>query len=230
MTTDLLGPETIIPPYADFHPRFVLGVDQEIEPVPSLSHLDIMVDIDDVLFPWYSVVHDACRVAGLHNMPDPGTMWRMHEEYGVPIKAWLDVITELTDNGFYLNPPDEDAVAALRRLYWHGARIHLVTARGFMARAEEIRAWTKQWVEDFAVPHHSLTFAKDKVQAGWSVLDSIHRTWDYAIDDGAHNYEALDNAGVPVYLLSQPHNQHVSAARRVATVGEFVDLIIEEHS
>lgn len=200
---------------------------------PDLSHLDIMLDIDDVLHPWYAPVHDACREAGLHSMPGPGTMWKMHEEYGVPVEQWVAVVDQLATDGLYLRPPEEQTMTDVRRLHWAGARIHLVTARGFMARADEIRAWTHQWVEEYAVPHTTLTFAKDKVQAMQEILDpecdGYRRTFDYALDDGWHNYEVLDSAGVPVYLLNQPHNQTAPATRRVDTVGEFVDLIFQEH-
>ena len=186
--------------------------------------LNVMVDIDDVLFPWADGIHEKCRVAGLHDI-ETYTSWSMWEDYGVEKEAWLEVVDKATIDGFYQSAPYPHAVEALRSLrWWMGSTvaIHLVTARGMMAHADDIRRWTVEWVEDFAVPHDSLTFTKDKVRA----QEKLGR-FDYALDDGAHNFEALLENGIEAYLLDRPHNQDVEAGDwRVYSVGEFVDIIV----
>lgn len=185
---------------------------------------EIMVDIDEPLFPWARTIHEACRAAGLHDVPEWKT-WHMWEDYGCEKEAWLDVVAGLTLDGMYLNtPPVEGAAAALRRIAWEGHRIHLVTARGFMENAEQIRTWTPEWLFEFGVPYNTLTFAQDKAQA----MIDLDVRFDFAIDDGVHNYEKLDAAGVPVYLLDQPHNRDFPAARRVQSMNEFADIVIRE--
>lgn len=169
----------------------------------TAKSLDLMIDIDEPLFPWASSVHEACREAGLHDLPEWAT-WHMWEDYGCEKDLWLEVVARLTADGMYLNtPPIPGAAEALRLLKWEGHRIHLVTARGHAAFADEIRDWTQQWVDEFAVPHDTLTFADDKVKA----MADLGVVFDSAIDDGAHNYEALAAAGVEVQLLDQPHNR-----------------------
>lgn len=188
----------------------------------------IMGDIDDVFFPWADEIHRRCGVAGLHDGSKPWRTWHMWEDYGCSKEAWLDVVDEATLAGFYTETePDHAAVAAWRRLRWElpCAQLSLVTARGFMAHAEEIRKATPAWVEEWAIPHDFLAFAQDKVAAQAEL-----GRFDYAIDDGVHNYEALHNDGVKVYLLDRPHNRTCPAERRVHTVDEFVDIILKEEA
>ena len=126
--------------------------------------------------------------------------------------------------------PLPGSVLAWNRLYWelHGdAGLHLVTARGFgkEPQASKIRACTPVWIEEYGIAHDTLTFAKDKVAS----QDELGVRFDYAIDDGVHNYEALDAAGVKVYLLTRPHNAS-HPGRRVESIDEFVDIILEERA
>lgn len=190
--------------------------------------LDIMVDIDDVLFPLAPELHRVAHEMGLHdNSQEALEVWHGWKQYGCHKQDWLDVFARLADEHYYLTAaPIPGALEAVRHLWWLGHNVHLVTARGFAFEGDahdhsaKIREWTTQWIEDHAVPHVGpITFTKDKVAAG---------PWDYAIDDGDHNYVALDNAGVRVYLLDQPHNRAFEAERRVHTVAEFVDIILEE--
>ena len=81
--------------------------------------------------------------------------------------------------------------------------------------------------EEFALPWHTLTFAQDKV-AAMNDLD-IGR-FDYAIDDSPKHIRALRDAGVRAYLLNHVHNKDESSLWRLSTVGEFVDLILEENA
>lgn len=192
----------------------------------SRRSFEIMVDVDDVLMPWADEIHRRCHLAGLHDGTKPWKTWHMWEDYGCSKEAWLDVVDAATIDGLYHTPPVPGSVEGIRRLYWEGHGIRVVTARGFMAHAEEIRRWTEEYLEEWAIPHHSLTFAHDKVDA--QVELGVH--FDFAIDDGVHNYEALDSAGVAVYLQDRPHNQTFDAERRVQSVGDFVDIVLREAS
>lgn len=197
--------------------------------------LDVMVDIDDVLFPLATRLHSKAHELGLHdNTREALEVWHGWKQYGCRPEQWLEVFGQLADEGYYVDAePIPGSVEALRRLYWEGHRIHLVTARGFPFTddvrdySNKIREWTVQWVEENAIPHYGVvTFSKDKV--GVALRMTASGQWDYALDDGDHNYLALDNAGIPVYLLDQPHNRAFAAERRVNTVDEFVDIILEE--
>lgn len=186
--------------------------------------LELMVDIDDVVFPTMESIHLRAFEAGLHD----GTAqmaWSGWESYTLPDgqpcppQVYWDLWSDFALDGGYLHTePIPGAVEALRFAMWEGHNIHLVTARGFMAHADEIRAWTPRWIETFAVPHKTLTFAKDKVGA----MVELGVRFDSAIDDSPKNYEALDAAGVEVYLQDHEHNRGFDAERRVATLWEWI--------
>lgn len=188
--------------------------------------LELMVDIDDVIFPTMVSIHDLAEQAGLHD--GTGKMaWSGWESYELPDgtpcppQVYWDLWSEFAALGGYLDTePIPGAIEALRFAMWEGHNIHLVTARGFMNHAEDIRAWTLQWVANFAVPHKTLTFAKDKVQA----MHDLGVTFDSAIDDSPSNYGKLDTAGVEVYLQDHPHNENfeVPPERRVPTLWEWI--------
>lgn len=189
---------------------------------------DIGVDIDDVLFPWYNRAHELCELAGITNGVVP-TQWRMYEQYGIEADLWASVLDEATFAGeLYTVPPIPGAVEALRRLLFAGHRIHLITARGTGAwqtleQQNEIERQTYAWLTEFAVPRDTLTFASDKARI------ARDNDLDFFIDDGVHNFEALEQ-GAPktqTYLLTAPHNGDYYTPFRLDTMDDFVDIIFE---
>jgi 5'(3')-deoxyribonucleotidase len=192
---------------------------------------EIMFDIDDVIFPTMYSIHDLALEAGLHD----GTVeprWSGWEVYTLPDgtpcppEVYWDLWSDFAARGGYLNtPPIPEAAEAMRELYYAGHRIHLVTARGFMAHAQDIRNWTYEWVDEFAIPWHTLTFAKDKVAA----QIAVGAGFDYAIDDSPKNVEALRSAGIEAYLLDHAHNLDHPYEHRVPSAASFAKIIQEAH-
>lgn len=229
-TTTDLGPEFADVQLDAFARRWIMGLE------PKVITYDIMFDIDDVLIPTIDSIHQLALEAGLHD-GSVTPKWAGWEAYGCDEQTYWNLWTQWADQGGYVNtPPIPEAAEALRRLAWAGHRIHLVTARGFMAHAEEIRAWTHEWVQEFAIPHHSLTFSQDKAAAMAEILtpNKIHAEiyrdavrFDYAIDDSPKNVRGLLMAGVRAYLLDHHHNAEETNLPRVPTVSAFADLILE---
>lgn len=187
--------------------------------------INAMLDVDDVLFPLARGLHRKAHEMGLHdNTIEALRVWHGWKQYGCTVDQWHDVFEALHQEDYYLQAePIEDTLEPLRELYFDGiARINLVTARGFMGRADDIRRWTAEWVGDFAVPHHTLTFAKDKVGAQAEL-----GRFDAALDDGTHNFVALKRDGVDATLLTVPHNEDddVPARCRVNSVREWCDKV-----
>ena len=193
-------------------------------PYPQAPTFDVGADIDDVLHPWGDTVHELCRLAGLHDGSVTEWTWKMWESYGCTEEAWVDVITRaVMEGGLYDAPPIPGSVEPLRELAFAGHRIHLVTARGFLTNGDKIKEHTYEWVEEFAVPHKTLTFAKDKAQVAREL------GLDFFIDDGVHNFQELE-LGAPdtaTYLLSAPHNRDFYTPFRLETMQEFADIITE---
>lgn len=182
--------------------------------------LNLIVDVDDVLIPTMASIHAIAEERGLHNGDAP-MAWSGWESYGChPDDYWACWAHFAATGGYTSTPPIEGAAEALRWLYWEGHTIHLVTARGFFKdNGERIKAWTREWVEEFAIPHHTLTFAQDKVGA----QETLGVKFDAGIDDSPKNYSALEAAGVHMYLQDHDHNRDFSPPflRRVETLWEW---------
>ena len=188
---------------------------------------DVGVDIDDVLHPWYATAHQLAEAAGITNGVTPKT-WRMASEYGCDLEVWVNVLEQATKAGtLYGVPPIPGRVEALRRLLFDGHRIHLVTARGTAAwqTAEErfeIHRQTREWIEEFAVPHDSLTFESDKSAV------AVRLGLDYFIDDGIHNFQDLEQRApsVETYLMTAPHNGDFYTPFRLESMDEFAEVVM----
>lgn len=188
--------------------------------------VDIMVDVDDVIVPWFETVDAECRAAfDPDGLLGPCEVWSMWEHYKVPQASWEDCVIKAVQTGLYHTvDPFPYAVEAINRLRWFGHRIHIVTARGFMANGDNIREWTPAYLERFGVGYSTLTFAKDKLQA----MSDLNCVFDYAIDDGGHNYDVLADGGINVWLQEAPHNKQHRASQRVSSLWDFSEMILEE--
>ena len=196
--------------------------------------LDIMFDCDDVYFRTMLSIHDLAFEAGLHNN-DVDPTWSGWEAYGCSPEVYWDLWSDFALSGGYTNtPPIAEAAEAMRRLYFAGHRIHIVTARGFMNHASDIRRWTVEHAEEFGIPWHTLTFAQDKVAAMSDLTEAGHAYgnvvagFNYAIDDSPKHVNALRDAGVQAYLLNHVHNKLDPSPWRIETVSAFADMILEE--
>lgn len=186
---------------------------------------DIMVDVDDVIVPWFETVDEHCRNAwDPDGLKGPCAVWSMHDHYGRTREEWENIVIAATHAGLYTaTEPLPFSVEAVNRLRWYGHRVHIVTARGFMANGDNIRRWTREYFQTFGIGYDTLTFEKEKVEA----QAALGVTFDFAIDDGLHNFEALGEAGVNVYLHDAPHNRHVETDRRVQSMWDFTNVVLE---
>lgn len=185
--------------------------------------MKVGIDFDDVLFPWYDPAHGLVVAAGKDNGVSP-TTWQPYDEYGISDQEWYAILHSGTlDGGLYRHPPFPDAAEAVRRLYWYGHEVHIVTARGQFQDGDLIVKYTEEALEEYAIPHTSLTTrARSKGDVAYAL------GLDYFLDDSYKNYTEVMWAGVPSYLMTRPWNQHEPAKWRVDTVDEFVDIILEE--
>lgn len=194
-----------------------------------MTVLDIMIDHDDVVQPWFEPVDQKCaEIWEYDGSRGPCNTWAMHEFYGRTRAEWGDVVMSATQDGLYTTiDPFPYAQEAINRLRWEGHRVHIVTARGFMANKVNIRRWTRDYYTNFGIGYDTLTFAQDKAVAMKELLEPHDKTvFDFAIDDGPHNYSALHAAGAHTYLMDAPHNRAYDAQYRVSSLWEFVNIVL----
>jgi 5'(3')-deoxyribonucleotidase len=185
--------------------------------------LDVMVDVDDVVVPWYETIDSHLLEAWGPRIHD-ARPWSMWEDWpGRTREEWEDIVVHATMSGLYTNTdPFPGAVEAINRLRWYGHRVHIVTARGFMANGGNIRRWTGEYLATYGIGHDTLTFAKDKAQA----MRELGVHFDWAIDDGVHNFEVLTDAEVNVWLHDAPHNRGYETDFRISSLWEFSNKVL----
>jgi len=194
-----------------------------LDPTLGYETLDIMVDYDDVIMPWYETV-DGHLVDAWGPRTNDLRPWSMWEDWhGRTREEWEDIVIHATLSGLYTNTdPFPGAVEAINRLRWYGHRVHIVTARGFMANGENIRRWTAEHIATYGIGHDSLTFSKEKDQA----MRELGVHFDWAIDDGVHNFEVLTDAEVNVWLHDAPHNKGYETDFRIGSLWEFSNKVL----
>lgn len=191
-------------------------------------------DIDDVLLHCYPALHEVCVREGLTNGVEP-TSWYPYDEYGCTREEWVAALDKAAREGYLYRdiPPDEDALRAMRELYFDGHEIHLITSRGFLGEKEIIEEHTEGWLLEYGVPHKSLTYSQSKGEVA-AQLDL-----DFFIDDNEKNWrDVRDARGGWIFpcrtprsfLLNRPWNRGVVTfpRERVQSVREFVDIIQQE--
>lgn len=180
-----------------------------------MTQLHVGIDIDDVLFPWYDLAHEASAAAGITNGVAPSS-WAPYKDYGCTDQEWFDVLADALHAGMYEADPIPGAIAAVSRIAEAGHHVHLVTARGLLAHGLTIKAATVAWVEAHGIPHTSLHFTGDK---------TLVRT-DVSIDDHLKHTAALEASGVRTYLVDKVYNREANHPRRVKHIGEFADAVL----
>jgi hypothetical protein len=195
--------------------------------IRDLSVLDLMVDIDEVICPTIDTIHALAHEAGLHDNSRPMQTWAGYEQYQCPPEVYWDLWSNFALSGGYVNTePIPGAVEALREAYFEGHRIHLVTARGFMNHASDIRKWTPEWVADFAIPWHTLVYTRDKVGA----QRDLGIRFDYSFDDSPKNTTKLREDRVMAYLVDHPHNEGFEYDLRVPNLAAGIEIALKEAS
>ena len=190
----------------------------------SRRNLNIMVDIDEVIFPLGDSIHALAHREGLHDNSQPWMQWEAWLQYGCSEEAYWHIWEIFSKEGYYTSiAPEDGDVQALYKLIDDGHRINLVTARGFFANGTDVRRWTEEWLRKFMIPHHTLTFTQDKP----ATQRHLGR-FDLAIDDSPENYAALDADGVQVWLQDHPYNRHFEDARRIEDLSMFATLAAVE--
>lgn len=188
-----------------------------------MKKFKIGFDIDDVLLHTYPALHAVAEHEGLTNGVTPST-WYPYEEYGCTREEWLAALDKAAREGYLYRdiPPDEDALRAIRELYFDGHEIHLITARGFLGEAEIIAEHTEGWLLEYGVPHKSLSYSQTKG------ADANRLGLDYFLDDNVKNFWDVAASSATSYLLTRPWNQDENVWHRVQSVREYADIIKEE--
>lgn len=194
-----------------------------------LTRPSIVLDVDDVLFPFCEAIHPVIQDAGLCNDQGPPSQWDLAAHYGSPASELWDCITDAYSDGLLMQPPFEHVPEMLDVLREMGASLHIVTARGCFRNGlseqdQLVREQTREWLDLYDVPHDTVSFARDKTGP------ALRYEADYALDDNPDHVQSLMDIGVEAFLADQPHNQwaeHLEAVR-VDGLAHFIAVVDRE--
>lgn len=166
--------------------------------------LDIGLDIDNVLYPWTTVM---TRWTERRKGLDPGALddhaltWNFHkDQWGMSTEEMLGHYAAGVQAGviFTEGDPSVGSVSAVRRLSAAGHRLHYITNREIPEVSYQ-HAWqaTHRWLHDHGFVVDSLTISADKMAVPTDVF----------LDDSADNIRDLVAGGHPhPFLWDRPHN------------------------
>lgn len=196
-----------------------------------MDKLAAVIDVDGVM---YDFVGELARVASIHLRKDiscfpPAEVWNFFsDQWGIS----FDTYKELVDVGVakygLIRYGDEfkDSSRGVATLLECGVKVHIATDLGKDGDENGHRRARLAWLEDIGVDLDEVlvTFTPDKAQVARVYLDQGYDV--FALEDKAENYAALEEAGALCYLLDQKWNHFVAGARRVNSVLEFAQLVV----
>ena len=125
--------------------------------------LDVLVDIDGVLYPFPEVFTPyAADQLGRHLELDT-TRWEFYEEWGLDYAGFVELVTQGVGERrlWWEGAPYADVPGAIERIQRGGHRIHLVTARDITG-TEAALAATNHWLAEHGLVVESVNLAQDK--------------------------------------------------------------------
>lgn len=186
--------------------------------LPEAARLRVGLDLDGCFFDFAGAYYDACVRMGrieAGGFPPPALTWEFYLDHGHDLDTFLANCHAAADAGLlWAGPVMPGGADAWNTLWGHGYELHVKTDRAFGVHPIASEVATRMWLGHHRLRAHTITFGPDKTQ-GPHV--------DVMLEDKLSNYDALDAAGVQVWLMDRPWNQDPGdARRRVYTHDEFV--------
>lgn len=183
----------------------------------DLPKLRVGLDLDGCFYDFVGAYWAGCRTLGLIDDAEwdrtrGATRWEFYEDGGHILEQFLANCNTLADagllwgNGYYSN--DEWQALYANPDLW----LHVVTDRSFGSHPAVSEATTIAGLRVAGMRYDEITFTakKDTVQL------------DLMVEDKVSNYDALDAAGVEVYLLDRPWNRAEGChRRRIYSIAEY---------
>lgn len=174
------------------------------------------VDLDGVVYDFAEGLRTYLCESGIGVAEDypPTTRWEFYHDWGLTLEEFLRHCADGVEAGiiFFHGDPLPGAREAFDMLRAAGHTLHIVTDRSF-GNASECN--TSNWLRMHGLKFDSLTFTRDKTCVR---LDTM-------VDDKIENYDALDEEGVAVYLLTRPWNEREDTRHRVSNILEYAELV-----
>lgn len=179
-------------------------------------------DLDGVCYDFAESFREYLKSAGLdknyqviEGEPDK---WHFYRDWGMTDSEFVKHCHDGADQGiiFGLGEPRENSFEAMAEIRKMGHTVHIITDRSFGSEPSVSVMNTLIWLLKRGYEYDTLDFSADKT--------CIHT--DIFIEDKLENYDALESAGVEVYLVDRPWNQDPGDNRkRINDVWDYVEII-----
>ena len=178
-------------------------------------------DLDGVLYDFGRAYREHLRSTGYDHpaLATESQVWDISDELGLTPEQFEEYYHDGVNLGqILLGPAHEGGPEAVRSLKAAGHSIHIITAREGFGDPGRARERTLEWLASHDIPFDTLTLAHDKTNP---------RT-DVFIEDKIENYDALEAAGIPCYLVDRPWNAVAGGddRRRVPSAAAFAQEIL----
>lgn len=181
-----------------------------------MTSYDIILDFDDVIYPFCNGI---LAVLAKEGITGSITQWAVEEDFDMEREEFWDLIYQPKHHEtLFLQRIESDVLCQMRRLRYAGHRLHIVTAR----QGETSEGFAREVIARDHVPVDSITFTKDK----GPMVAELNAT--FSLDDGPHNYAALDQQDHLTFLMDAPHNAQtfVPLGRRIYAMNDFAATVL----
>ncbi|CAN5667622.1 hypothetical protein BH24ACT15_BH24ACT15_37200 [soil metagenome] len=172
------------------------ALDQDPPAPPTAEHLDVLLDVDGVLYP-LPELFTGFAAERLGRALDLETSdWEFYTAWGLGYDDFVDLLGQgvRARTLWWTGHPYADVVDGVTRLRRDGHRIHIVTARNVSGIEAEAFDATVHWLEQHGLEAETvnLTQHKETVLARLGLDPATC----LAVDDGPHIIEGFNAVGV----------------------------------
>lgn len=187
--------------------------------------LRVGFDLDGVLYNFGDSVKRYLEHIGKGDVwksgPTPEPFWDFYKDWGWTSKDFVDLCNAGADAGFiFCGPARHNAAAVVQAVKDMGHEVVIITDRQFGTNPYVSHKNTQNWLTKHKIPYDELYFSADKTCV----------PTDMFIEDKLENYDALDAAGVEVYLINRKWNfvdGDGDARRRIRHLMQYVRAVEE---
>lgn len=184
--------------------------------------LRVGFDLDGVLFNFGDSVRRYLEHIGQGDLwksgPTPKPFWDFYKDWGWTGKDFVELCNNGADAGFiFCGPARYNAAKAVQTVKSLGHHVVIITDRQFGTTPSVSHENTRAWLAQHEIPYDELHFSADKTCV----------PTDTFVEDKLENYDALDAAGVEVYLVNRAWNfvEEDDGRRRIRHIMQYVDAV-----
>lgn len=182
-------------------------------------------DLDGVLYNFGDSVKRYLESIGQGHVwksgPNPMPYWDFYKDWGWDTKQFVDMCNAGADAGYiFTGPARYNAAEAVKRVKNLGHEVIIITDRQFGSTPYVSHKNTQNWLAKHEIPYDELYFSADK-----TCVET-----DMFVEDKLENYDALDSAGVEVYLINRKWNfidGDGDNRRRIRHIMQYADAVQE---